>query len=217
MEVLCILALSWPTGYLAHTTQHTLDEKTTAQVGLFSFSGQAFIFYTSLATHFPGPLSSCLIPRSSLWCRTHLSLPSSSTLVCLETNSLSLHSSITPQLTLDPILTPISQICLDSQQVTGSVTWCSLEVISKLKKIKGKWCFISLRKQKTPPLFPFIHSVTQKEALRQNLRLHKRQPACTASCKDTGSVPCPSEEVTKETNLLPTLGLGIDRSQQPIS
>lgn len=194
MEVLCILAVSWPTGYSAHTTQHTLDKKTAAQVGPFSFSGHAFIFYTSLATHFPGPLSSCLIPRSSLWCLTHLSLPSSSILVCLKTNSLSLHSSLTPQLTLDPILPSISQICLDSQQVTGSVTWCSLEVISKLKKIKGKWCFISLRKQKTPPLFPFIHSVTQKEALRQNLRRTRDSQHALPPVRILAQYPAPVKE-----------------------
>ena len=173
-----------------------------------------------MVAHVPGSLSSCLVPRSLLWCLTHLPPPSPSTLFCLVTNPLSLHPSDTPQLTLDPILTSFSQILLDSQQVTGAVTWGYLEIISKLKKIKGKRCFVSLRKHTQESFIVFLHPAFSctKTGLKAGFSgLYKRQPACTASSKDPGLAPLLQwRGAPKGTHLLPTLGPGIGGHQQPI-
>lgn len=108
----------------------------------------------------------------------------------------------------------------DSQQVTRPVTWGYLEIISKLKKIKGKRYFVSLRKHMQESFIVFLHPAFSytKTGLRTGFSgLYKRQPGCTASSKDPGLAPLLQwRGAPKGTHLLPTLGPGIGVHQQPI-
>lgn len=156
----------------------------------------------SLATPLPSKCHGSILPRSFPFCLisrppwylAQLPPPSPELCSALLTNPLSLYPSNTPQLTLNPSQSSFSQILLGSQQVTGPVTWCYLELISEWNKSKGKPCLVALRKYKQESisisLYPACSS-TKRRFGDRILGVVEETASMHASLKDSSSAHCP--------------------------
>lgn len=160
----------------------------------------------SLATPLLSKCHGSILPRSFPFCLishppwylAQLPPPSPELCSALLTNPLSLYPSNTPQLTLNPIQSSFFHILLGSQQVTGPVTWCYLEIISEWKKSKGKPYLVSLRKYKQESIIISLYpacSSTKRRLGDRILGVVEETARMYASFKDPSSVHCPIEEV----------------------
>lgn len=174
----------------------------------------------------PRSFSFCLISRPP-WYLAQLPPPSPELCSALPTHPLSLYPSNTPQLTRNPIQSSFSQILLGSQQVTGPVTWCYLEIISEWKKSKGKPCLVSLRKYKQESIIISLYpacSSTRRRLGDRILGVVEERASKHASFKDSSSAHCSNEEVHLKEHVCSQSWLtralssraAIHRGQQPI-